>query len=250
MSKPWKIILAVGVVIIVIGLCLGGLVGLGFNRMQNFAAINRATLEKPFPPGSGRFSQFEGRGRFDQDPSGQARQLEVRLIDDDDDGIPDRGVVDLPAGRRGGPGDRFDARPGRGFAPDARPGRFPDTRFGPFLLLAGLLRLAVLGAVIVSAVVLGLALYHRWRPASSTPTAPGATVPPPVAPESPEVEAVTEEDEPEAGEPEEETAAADDATPETVEPGAPDDEAPAAVSAGEDLEDEPSPGAGASTPRT
>ena len=58
-------------------------------------------------------------------------QLEVRLIDDDEDGIPDRGILDLPPPAsfgRGGGPER-----GRGFGPDRfGPSFGPDRgRFGP-----------------------------------------------------------------------------------------------------------------------
>ena len=229
MSKPWKIILAVGIVVIIIGLCLGGLAGLGFNRMQNFAVVNRASQAMPNPPAPDRSSRFEGRGRFSQDTP---RQLEVQLIDDDEDGIPDRGVVDLPADHRFAPGGRFGSGPGRGFMPDARPNYIPDHRVGPFVLLGALFRLAVLGAVIVGAVVLGLVLYHRWRPGSPAPAVaadPESPSPPPEAGE------VTE-----SGEREEEVVA--DTAPEAAEPGPPDKTGPPAGPAGDTQEDESSSG--------
>lgn len=234
MSKPWKIILAVGVVVIIIGLCLGGLAGLGYNRMRNFPAANRAALEMSNPPGAGRFSRPERQGQFNPDTPGQPRQLEVQLIDDDEDGIPDRGVVDLPADRGFAPGGRFDHRPGRGFVPDARLNHFPDYRFGPFILLGALFRLAVLVAVIAGAVVLGLVLYRRWRPAPAAPV----TLSP-----APEAGEVTEE-----GEPEEETIA--DTPLEADEPGPPDETASPAGHAGDDLEDEPASGPESDGPKT
>jgi hypothetical protein len=234
MSKPWKIILAVGIVVVIIGLCLGGLAGLGFNRMQNFAMVNRVSQVMPNSPATDRFSRFEGRGRFSQDTP---RQLEVQLIDDDEDGIPDRGVVDLPADYRFAPGGRFGSGPGRGFMPDARPNDFPDYRFGPFFILGALFRLAVLGVVIVGAFGLGLVLYHRWRPA---PPAPAAATAPESPSPAPEAGAVTE-----FGEPEEDVAA--DTSPEAPELGSPDETGSSANPPGGNLEDESSSGSEADT---
>jgi hypothetical protein len=225
MSKPWKIILAVGVVLIIIGLCLGGLVGLGYNRMQNFEAFNRASPEMPRPPGAGRSPRFQGQHRFSQD---SPRQLEVQLFDDDGDGIPDRGVVDVPAGYGFASGDRFGPGSGHEFMLNARPNNFPGNRFGPFALLGALFPLAVLGAVIAGAVVLGLVLYRRWRPAQS---APAATTDPEAPSSAPEAEIAAE-----SGEPAEEVVA--DTPLEATEPEAPDKTEPPAVPEEENLEDE------------
>jgi hypothetical protein len=95
-----------------------------------------------------------------------AAQVEVRLVDDDGDGVPDRGVIDLPAkgdfGRRGGPLGRG-AHFGRGFGPGAKqfgPGYGPFSRgFSPFFIVGGLFRLAFLALLIG----LGIYFYRRWR---------------------------------------------------------------------------------------
>jgi hypothetical protein len=97
-------------------------------------------------------------------------QLEVRLVDDDGDGVPDRGVIEVPTGlpfgrgfglgrgpstmfRTGspfGPGHGFHF--GRGFGP--RFGR----GFGPFFIVGGFFRLAFLALLIGLAV----ACFRRW----------------------------------------------------------------------------------------
>ena len=94
-------------------------------------------------------------------------QLEVRLVDDDGDGIPDRGVIEIPedlhpgwgygpsilrqgsrqAMLRGGP--HF----GRGFGPHFGRG------FGPFFIVGGLFRLAFLALLIGLAV----AFFRHWN---------------------------------------------------------------------------------------
>jgi len=101
-------------------------------------------------------------------------QLEVRLVDDDGDGIPDRGVIEVPEDLQYGWGygpsilrrgsrqampfnfaqDRLRGGPhfGRGFAPHF--GR----SFGPFLFVGGLFRLAFLALLIG----LGVACFRRW----------------------------------------------------------------------------------------
>jgi len=110
-------------------------------------------------------------------------QLEVRLVDDDGDGIPDRGVIELPEDLQYGWGYgplilrrgsrqampfnfaqcRLRGGPhfGRGFAPHF--GRGPvlslSKGFGPFLFVGGLFRLAFLALLIGLAV----ACFHRWN---------------------------------------------------------------------------------------
>lgn len=81
-------------------------------------------------------------------------QLEVRLIDDDGDGVPDRGVIEaptgLPFGRHFGPG--HGSRFGPGHGPHFGRG------FVPFRIVGGLFRLAFLALLIGLAV----ACFHRW----------------------------------------------------------------------------------------
>jgi hypothetical protein len=82
-------------------------------------------------------------------------QLEVRLLDDGGDGIPDRGVIEaptgLPFGRGFGPG--YGPRFGRGFGPHFGWG------FGPFFIVGGLFRLALLALLIG----LAIAFFRHWN---------------------------------------------------------------------------------------
>jgi len=115
-------------------------------------------------------------------------QLEVRLVDDDGDGIPDRGVIEVPEDLQHGWGygpsilrrgsrqampfnfaqDRFRGGPhfGYGFGPHF--GRGPvlslSKGFGPFLFVGGLFRLAFLALLIGLAV----ACFRRWSRAKET----------------------------------------------------------------------------------
>jgi len=97
-------------------------------------------------------------------------QLEVRLVDDDGDGVPDRGVIEAPAGLPFGRGFGPGRRPstmlrtglpfgpghglhfGRGFGPHSGWG------FGPFLIVGGLFRLAFL----VLLIGLAVACFRCW----------------------------------------------------------------------------------------
>jgi len=105
-------------------------------------------------------------------------QLEVRLVDDDGDGVPDRGVIEvptgLPFGRGFGPGRGPSAMLrtglpfghghglhfGRGFGPSTmlRTGPHFGRGFGPFFIVGGFFRLAFLALLIGLAV----ACFRRW----------------------------------------------------------------------------------------
>jgi hypothetical protein len=101
--------------------------------------------------------------------SGEAHhELEVELIDDDGDGVPDRGKIELPVEMPFGPGHFVDGRFGPGgfdrFGSRFGPGRgmgFGGRAFGPFLFVRGLVRLAFLAGVIA----LGVVFYRKWRKA-------------------------------------------------------------------------------------
>jgi hypothetical protein len=100
----------------------------------------------------------------------EATTQEVRLVDDDGDGVPDRGVIEVPAGLpfgrgfgtcsgpsilRRGSGQamlRTGSRFGPGYSPHFGRG------FGPSLFVGGLFRLAFLALLIGLAV----ACFHRW----------------------------------------------------------------------------------------
>jgi hypothetical protein len=91
-----------------------------------------------------------------------ATQLEVRLVDDDGDGVPDRGVIEIPTslpfGQHFGPGRGSHFGPGhglyfgRGFGPHFNRG------FGPFFIVGGLVRVAFLALLIGLAV----ACFRCW----------------------------------------------------------------------------------------
>ena len=102
-----------------------------------------------------------------------ATQLEVRLVDDDGDGVPDRGVIEMPEDLQYGCGYgpsilRRGSRPamlrgsphfGHGF------GSHFGWGSGPFFIVGGLLRLAFLALLIGLAVAF---FRHRlWGPPSS-----------------------------------------------------------------------------------
>jgi hypothetical protein len=80
--------------------------------------------------------------------------LQVRLVDDDGDGVPDRGVVE------GMPGGGFPHGSG-GWMRGPRHGR----SFSPFPILGGLLR----GGLLVLLVVLIVRLFRRRRNQPSAP---------------------------------------------------------------------------------
>lgn len=144
MSKKWKIAIGVivtAVIVVGIGLPIAGVV-IFRNGVygQGWAA---------------RIHRWE---------SEEAPQLEVDLVDDDGDGVPDRGVIEFPTEAALGPGRGM--RFGRGFGP----GRGIRGRaFGPFLIVGGLVHLALLAVV----VFLGMAFYRRWREAH--PPAPASS---------------------------------------------------------------------------
>lgn len=180
MSKRTKVLLGIVVSVIVIAAILVGAAGFVISRNRNFRAIarqpQRATQldvqlldeDKDGIPDRA-VAALPGRGGyFNRGFSDQAAQLDVQLIDDDGDGVPDRGLLDFPAGRAFERGFGPDRGFGRGFDPGRGLGRFASSRFGPFIILGGLFRLAVLAGL----VVLGIALYRRWRPSPSSPPAP------------------------------------------------------------------------------
>ena len=96
-------------------------------------------------------------------PDEAVTQLEVRLVDDDGDGVPDRGVIEvptgLPFGRGFGPGRRPSTmlRTGLPFGPGH--GLHFGRGFGPFLVVGGLFRLAFLALLIGLAV----ACFRCWN---------------------------------------------------------------------------------------
>ena len=207
MSKRWKIIIGSLIGVVMVGAILIGLASFVRSQNRNFRAMAgqppRATQldvrlldedEDGIPdrgvatlPGLTNLGPgVEREERFNQDAPQLGPQLEVQLIDDDGDGVPDRGVLDLPDGRpfeRGfGPGQGF----GRGSVPGRGAARFPGSRFGPFFIIGGLIRLIVLATVVVGAVVLGVVLFRRWGLSSVAPTISEDTPPPEAEPEATE----------------------------------------------------------------
>jgi len=149
MSKKWKITIGVVVAAVVVA-------GVGLAVWGAVTFRNRV-YEHGWVPGEWRTEA--------------ATELEVRLVDDDGDGVPDRGVIEVPAGLPFGRGFGPGRRPltmlrtglpfgpghglhfGRGFGPHSGWG------FGPFLIVGGLFRLAFLALLIGLAV----ACFRCWR---------------------------------------------------------------------------------------
>jgi hypothetical protein len=136
MARKWKIIIGVAVALAVVACVAVPIVGVVLfrGRMHAFGWE---------PEEMHRWESGEARHR----------ELEVELVDDDGDGVPDRGVVELPEEMAFGRGHFI----GRRFAG----GRFGGRAFGPFSFVGGLIRLALL----VGVVTLGLVFYRKWRKA-------------------------------------------------------------------------------------
>ena len=147
MAKKWKIIIGVAVALAIVACVAVPIVG---------AVLFRS-----------RFHEFgwesEGLHRWRPDAA-QRYESEVELIDDDGDGVPDRGVIEFPAEVSFGYGHFAGGHFARGRFDRFGPGRgmgFGRRAFGPFLFVGGLLRLAFLAGVIV----LGVVCYRKWRKA-------------------------------------------------------------------------------------
>jgi len=154
MSKKWKIVIgvvAVAVVSVGIALSIWGIV-----------TFRSRGHERGWMPGAYR------RG-----PE-VATQLEVELVDDDGDGVPDRGVIDIPTAAAFGPGRgrhfgyaQGRMHFGRGFGPG---GGLPyGSAFGPFLIVGGLARLAFLALLIGAAILFLRRRCWARPPAPNTP---------------------------------------------------------------------------------
>ena len=180
MSKKWKV--AIGVVVAVVIVCGIGLLHMGsmiyWGSGGEWGWSPAASIaELVWGPGASEYIPRFGRGlAADKGEAGTLPQLEVRLVDDNGDGVPDRGVLEVPAGLPFGQGFGLGHRPstmlrtglpfgpghglhfGRGFSPHFGRG------FGPFLIVGGLFRLAFL----VLLVGLAIVCFHRWRQAKAT----------------------------------------------------------------------------------
>ena len=150
MSKKWKVAIGVIVAVVAAGAALTVWGAVTFrNRVHEYGWEPRAYKWEPEA----------------------TTQLEVRLVDDDGDGIPDRGVIevpaDLPFGRGFSPGRRPSTmlRTGLSFGPGHGPhfgrgfGSHFGWGFGPFFIVGDLFRLAFLALLIGLAV----AFFHHLR---------------------------------------------------------------------------------------
>ena len=194
MWKSWKIIIGVGLALVIII----GLMGMAFRLKQG--RINRALAQRdrveqrnvqatPLEvrlidddedgiPDRGVLETPQRFGRGQRGPAGP--EIEVTLVDDDEDGIPDRGVLELPA--RSERGRDFGPDRGRSFGPGGSrsfgrgPGFGFNRGFSPFMIVGGLVRLACLAGI----VALGIFAFTRWRSRSNpTPIGGPVTVPGP-----------------------------------------------------------------------
>ena len=167
MSKKWKIAIGVimaAVVVAGVGLAVWGAV-----------TFRSRVYERGWQPGVHKWGpEATTQLRCPEPRPEQSQRVvegEVRLVDDDGDGVPDRGVIEVPAGLPFGRGFGPGRRPstmlrtglpfgpghglhfGRGFGPHSGWG------FGPFLIVGGLFRLAFLALLIGLAV----ACFRCWR---------------------------------------------------------------------------------------
>ena len=161
MSKKWKVVVGViAAAVAVVGIAL---------PIWGMLAFRSRGYERGWVPGTYRWEPEV------------ATQLEVDLVDDDGDGVPDRGVIDVPTAPAFSPGRHFGGvyteqrrgAQGRYFGRGFGPGRgLPfGPAFGPFLIVGGLFHLAFL------ALLIGLAVFffRRWfgpRPRWAHPPGP------------------------------------------------------------------------------
>lgn len=129
MSKTWKIVVGVAVAVVIVGVALS---------VWGMVTFRSRGYERGWM-----------RGAHGWEPE-VATQLEVDLVDDDGDGVPDRGMIDVPkaAAFARGHGRPF----GRGFGPGR--GLPFGSAFGPLRVVGGLARLAFLALLVGGAVLL------------------------------------------------------------------------------------------------
>jgi hypothetical protein len=166
MAKKWKIIISVVSALVIVGCVAAPIVGVVFFRGRFHEVGWEPQALHRWEPGE--------LHRWKPDEA-QYHEFEVELVDDDGDGVPDRGVIEFPMQATFGPGHRlpFDWAQGGPFGwAQGRP--FGHGRFGPgggmtfgghafgfFFVLRGLAHLALLVVVIL----LGVAFYRHWRKA-------------------------------------------------------------------------------------
>lgn len=157
MSKKWKV--AIGIVIAVIVVSGIGLLRLG--RMLNWNSDgkygwNPAVYISELVWGTGASTYLPEFGWDSVAHMGQAEwttEWEVRLVDDDGDGVPDRGVIEAPTAAafdRGfdlGCGSPFGYAHGKHFGRGFGSGR-AGRAFGPFLIVGGMACLAFFALLI------------------------------------------------------------------------------------------------------
>ena len=160
MSKKWKVVIGVvAAAVVVVGIALP-ICGMVIFRSRGY--------ERGWVPGAYRWEPEV------------ATRLEVDLVDDDGDGVPDRGVIDVPTAVAFGPGC---GRPfvhargghfGRGFGPGR--GLPFGPAFGPFRIVGGLARLAFLALLIGLSIIF---FRHRFGPRPPWAYPPGPHPPAP-----------------------------------------------------------------------
>ncbi len=139
MSKKWKVVIGVvAATVVIVGIAL---------PIWGIVTFRSKGYERGWATGA-----YRGEPEV-------ATRLEVDLVDDDGDGVPDRGVIDLPMAVAFGPGRPFGHAQGRHFGRGFVPGHgLPlGPAFGPFLVVGGLARLAFL------ALLIGMAVFFFRR---------------------------------------------------------------------------------------
>jgi len=151
MSKKWKITIGVVVAAVVVA-------GVGL-AVWGAVTFRSRVYERGWGPGEWRTEAATELRRP------ELVEGEVRLVDDDGDGVPDRGVIEAPAGLPFGRGFGRGRRPstmlrtGLPFGPGH--GLHSGWGFGPFLIVGGLFRLAFL----VLLIGLAVACFRCWSQA-------------------------------------------------------------------------------------
>jgi hypothetical protein len=156
MEKKWKLIIGVVIALVIVGCVAVPIAGVVFFRGRFH--------EVGWEPGALHWWEPGELHRWKPDEA-QCHEFEVELVDDDGDGVPDRGVIEFPMQATLGPGHRLpfgwaQGRPfGHGHFGPGGGMPFGGHAFGFFFVLRGLTHLALLIVVIV----LGVVFYRRWH---------------------------------------------------------------------------------------